>query len=497
MHQFGLGCPNLDSLARLILRAGTGFHLTLGPSENDYQLPDDFDESFLNILWNGWVDGIQSLSISRGWKDEQNPFLHSLGKLLHHNSLKSLKSVSCNSVFSSIVIEKLLPQMKSTALELTTLDIKETDYKDDSPISSRFWLPFPLGRISSLYLECWLLSRICVPWSELTSLKFLYVHQYGSLTHRDGAPGLVKIEAPHLSSLRICSDFDPRDFVSHKLLENLSRLALDCPTMRRLDAAMCSTRAFSAWVAGCYDESLGYDWERVYIPSRVSRGMVSTMAGPRRGPGLSALHHAPAKLSSPQSLDFCMAHSIELINAPELVDLKIDDCFLLDGDSGLFSTPITPRILHVTFMCVEEKHSRLSKCFKEEFSNAHVWSRVEELHVTSCEDELHHPFIQLLKGHAGARVPCFPKLACLTVRYYTCSEEVKMHRINRLLHVMRARIKAGLPRFTTLEVGWMAVSCRPEVRWGEEEWFATEWRDCLQENKDEEWEEDEEEESDD
>ncbi|KIM21415.1 hypothetical protein M408DRAFT_29603 [Serendipita vermifera MAFF 305830] len=393
----------------------------MGPSENDYQLPNDFDESFLNIVGNGWADGIQSLSISRGWKDEQNPFLHSLGKLLHHNSLQSLKSVSCNGVFSSIVIEKLLPQMKSTALELTTLDIKETDYEGDSPISSRFWLPFPLGRISSLYLECWLLNRIFVPWSELMSLKFLYVHQYGSLTHRDGAPALVKIEAPHLSSLRIWSDFDPGHGTS------------------RLDAAML-----------------------------------------------------PLSFPALKSLTFHMAHSIELINAPELVDLKIDDCFLLDGDSGLFSTPINPRILHVTFGCVEEKHSRLSKCFKEEFSNAHVWSRLEELHVTAFdEDELHHPFIQLLKGHAGARAPCFPKLVCLTVRYYTRSEEVKMHRINRLLHVMSARIKAGFPRFTMLEVGY-----RPRVRWGEEEWFVTEWRDCLQESKDEEWKDDEEEESD-
>ncbi|KIM27163.1 hypothetical protein M408DRAFT_24898 [Serendipita vermifera MAFF 305830] len=194
-------------------------------------------------------------------------------------------------------------------------------------------------------------------------------------------------------------------------------------------------------------------------------------------------------------LDFLITASIALINAPQLVELTIADSLLLDEDSGLFTTSINPRILRITCELRGYEYPRLGKHFKRELSSAYVWSRVEELHITSIgKDELHHPFIQLLKGHAGARAPWFPKLVCLTVRYYPCSEEDKMHRINRLLDIMSARMKAGLPEFTTLEVGWMAIGYRPKVRWGEEEWFVTEWLDCLQESKDEEWRDDKEEE---
>ncbi|KIM27161.1 hypothetical protein M408DRAFT_24896 [Serendipita vermifera MAFF 305830] len=440
-------CHDIYGLTRLIRRAGAGFHLNM---DFGSQLSDICDGALLRTIGSEWMDGIQSLSISRYSRDEPlGPFMESLENLLRDSNLKSLKSISCKGVFSSTVIERLFPQMKNTAVELTTLEIQERLDTYHHRIHSSFWLPFPLGRITSLYLACTPINGTFVPWGELTSLKLLDFKKSNTIHSTESTLGLSKIDAPHLSSLRASGEFKREGFFSHKTLENLSRLALHCYCIRRIDEAMF-----------------------------------------------------PPSFPSLKLLDFYLTGSIAFINAPKLVELAICDYRFLNKDSRLLNAPITPRILRIRCDSKEYEYPRLSKYFKWKFSNAHVWSRLEEIHITAFGvDELQPAFIQLLKGHREAIMPCFPKLVCLTVRYYPCREGEKMYRVNQLLYIMSARIKAGLPRFTTLEVGWMAVGCRPEVRWGEEEWFVTEWRDCLQENNDEEWEEgedeeDEEEESD-
>ncbi|KIM27162.1 hypothetical protein M408DRAFT_24897 [Serendipita vermifera MAFF 305830] len=191
------------------------------------QLSDDCNKFDLKTIENEWMGGIQSLSISRYSRDQPlGLVMESLENLLRHSSLKSLKAVSYKGVLSSIVIERLFPQMKSMAVELTTLEIRERLDNCHHRMQSSLWLPFSLNRITSLYLECTPINGTFVPWGELINLKLLDFEQSDTIHGTESTLGLSKIDAPHLSSLRTSGEFKREEFFSHKTWENLSRLAL-------------------------------------------------------------------------------------------------------------------------------------------------------------------------------------------------------------------------------------------------------------------------------
>lgn len=444
-NEVDTNCHNLYTLARLIRRAGTGFHLKLTIGGNKHQYPNDFEEWFLRTVGDGWVDGIQTISLSITSQNGSDLYLELLRKLLRHINLKSLKIMTFRGGFSSNVIEILFPQMKSSPLELIMLDLAANGVQD--PIPPDFWALYSLECITHLCLELCMPGSF-IPWTKLTGLKLLDIF---NRIFPDSPVGFPTVNAPHLSSLRVNGDFSSLDFFPGKILEGLSQLAVD-------SNILCRTE----------------------LP-----------------PSFPALTFLNVKINQ----------GLERINAPQLVELVINIRTLaLDADY-FFNSTITPRIMRI---CIDVSH-RLDE--DDELDpwrpdSAQILSRVEELHITSCigESQLPYWFVRLLQGTElddfDGLKPCFPKLRQLTARYYIARKEgltrsEKRRSRYQLLSIMYARMAFGLPKFTKLELGWHPCT-EDELprKWSEEEWFVTEWRDCLQENKDEEWGDDEEEESD-
>lgn len=425
-HPTSIRCHTLHSLARSIRRAGTGIHLHLQTNEGNHKPTEECVKWFIKTVGHGWVDGIQTLSVSRNSQDDSDPFLASLGELLRHTSLKSLRKVSCHGDFSSNVIQKLFPQMESAALELMTLEIEALF----NPILPKFWLPYPLARISSLHLECSPRGGTFIPWSELKSLKLLDLYQYQAPNLGHAHLGLSTVEAPHLSDLRLGGGFDQTDFFSLNILEKLSRL--------------------------CLDFSL----------------MDSTMF-PQIFPALTALdiRRTPSVMS--------------WFNAPQLVELTIGISVLSNADASFFNALVTPRIMRIS-IDFDDDPEFINALDGRQAGSAAIWSQVEELHISFFDNQRQLPLwlVRSLLGD-GLLTPCFPKLKHLTSRYCIATDQglprsQKRASVHQLLHIMYTRIAAGFPRLATLEVGWHPCNYELGSKWGQEEWYLTKWHNCLE-----------------
>ena len=187
---------------------------------------------------------------------------------------------------------------------------------------------------------------------------------------------------------------------------------------------------------------------------------------------------------------------MEWIRAEQLQELQVNVIYAEPVRSSFqfYEAKITPRVLRVNVKDVRTlDEAEIPYNFSEVYSvgfdeeNAHIWSRVEELHVTFFNGTRHLSRV-LTRALLGDRhlEPCYPRLRCLTVRYSNAgqpdfSPTEMQEKVDELLDIKRRREEAGLTKITRLKVGWhwaefihAAIGDRSPESW------MTEWRNCLE-----------------
>ncbi|KIM21132.1 hypothetical protein M408DRAFT_29795 [Serendipita vermifera MAFF 305830] len=181
-------------------------------------------------------------------------------------------------------------------------------------------------------------------------------------------------------------------------------------------------------------------------------------------------------------------HILEPIEVEQLDELEVTIEHDWSGNFNLAGSGLLPRIIRVNVHdnSLIDPDNTGGGLFA---TDAVIWDRVEELHLVffNFNGDLPPIILRSLQGDGENRIPRFPQLHCLTVRYFAEEDPeaplpTKQQRVDQLLSIMRNRVAAGFPRFTRLEVGW---HWGWDVRYlrvpfdGSLDERMTEWRDCL------------------
>lgn len=434
----GIQCRSLGDLALVVTRAGKNIHMAL-KEPREGSIPSEQEiSSFLESVGPNWLVECRSLSVrSNVGSDSPKRILE---RILRHSSFPALETMEwdnhcCFRITHGhlhILYSSLFRHITSNAPRMRTLN---TDL--ELFICSKLRSSAVFDSISSLHLDEGYSSRP-IPWNLFTNLKRLGLSTFTAdmedELELDRYPyfWLQGIVAPRLSSLFLYGDLiDSYDHFPPEIAKGITHLVL-----------------------------------------KNARGMASKL--PRELPALTYLG--------------IEEHSLEPIEVEQLDELEVTINHRWSGNFNFAGSGIMPRIIRVNVHHnpLIDPDNTSGGLFT---TDAVIWDRLEELHVVFlCLDgDLGPVILRSLQGDKENRVPCFPWLRCLTVRYLAAQDPetplpTKQQRVDQLLSIMRNRVAAGLPRFTRLEVGWgwgWDVRYLPMPFDGSLDERTTEWRDCL------------------